>query len=141
MINLINTIMIVKLKKSYLFIALILLWPAKVLAQGITGMLNEAAGPQGAGYDTTATGANLSEVAGLITRMFLSLLGVVFIAYTIYGGYLWLASAGHEEKVTKAKQTLRNGIIGVIVILSAAAIYYFIASALLGGGVPGGSAL
>lgn len=117
-------------KKILISIALLTLAlsPGLVFAQDdIEGLLKDAAGPSGAGYDTgidSRTG--LADFAGVIVRVFLSLTGIIFVAYTIYGGFLWLTSGGNEERITKAKSILRNGIIGLIVIFSAAAIYLLI---------------
>ena len=117
------------------------------LAQGdMGGFLNNAAGPSGAGYQTSVNQRTyLATVAGRIVQIFISLLGILFISYTLYGGYLWLTAAGNEEKVTKAKSTIRSGIIGLIVILGAAAIYFFIRGFLIGelsgGGAVSGSGI
>jgi TRAP-type C4-dicarboxylate transport system permease small subunit len=93
----------------------------------IQGLLNQTAGNQGAGYNTALDSkTGLATVAGTIVRGFLSLLGIIFVCYTIYGGYLWLTSAGNEEKTTKAKHIIRDGIIGLAIILAAAVIYQFI---------------
>jgi len=103
-------------------------------------MLNQAAGAEGAGYDTTVSGESaLAKTAGIIVRAFISLIGIIFISYTIYGGFLWMTAAGKEDQITKAKHIIRDGIIGIIVILGAAAIYYFIFNALNQGATPGGS--
>lgn len=104
-------------------------------------MLNQAAGAEGAGYDTSVSGESaLARTAGIIVRAFISLIGIIFISYTIYGGFLWMTAAGKEEQITKAKNIIRDGIIGIIVILGAAAIYYFIFNALNQGATSGGSA-
>ena len=105
----------------------------------ITTLLNKAAGTGGAGYNTSEEvgKTGLASIAGILIRGALSLLGVIFVSYTIYGGFLWMTAAGSEEKVTKAKNIIRDGIIGLIITLSAFAIYAFIATYLLGGGTTG----
>ena len=91
-------------------------------------LLDEAAGSDGAGYDTDVNpDTALPKFIGMIVRTFLSLVGVIFICYIIYGGFLWLTSGGNEDRITKAKSIIKNGIIGLIVIFSAAAIYSFVA--------------
>jgi len=109
----------------------------------IKGCLTNAAGAQGAGYDTTEDPTRLAKIVGLIVRAFLSLTGIIFVSYIIYGGFLWMTGGGNEERITKAKSIIRNGIIGLIVIFSAAAIYAVVASvyAGAGGGGLGGNAL
>lgn len=130
---------------SMVFILIIFLLPLTVLGEGatplpagITGMLNDAAGPDGAGYDTgidEETG--LASIAGIIIRAVLSLLGVVFVSLIIYGGFLWMIARGNEEEITKAKSILKSSIIGLIITLSAFAIYSFVSSALMGGSIGG----
>ncbi|NUM25910.1 MAG: hypothetical protein HUU49_04860 [Candidatus Buchananbacteria bacterium] len=105
-------------------------------------MTKQAAGA--AGYSEETNETTFAKIVGTVVRVFLSLLGVIFISYTVYGGFLWMTAAGNDEKITKAKHIIRDGIIGLIVILSAAGIYYFIAEFLIdtsgtsGGTIPGG---
>ena len=97
-------------------------------SSGLGTMLDQAAGD--AGYDTTGKDTALINTAGRIAGGFISLIGIIFISYTIYGGFLWMTAAGREEQITKAKSIIRDGIIGIIVILGAAAIFYFVFNAL-----------
>ncbi len=85
-----------------------------------------------AGYKTTNSQSSITILAGTVVRTAISLLGIIFIAYTIYAGYLWMTAAGNEENVTKAKNILRNVVIGLIVVLASAAVYLFIKAALTG---------
>lgn len=100
-------------------------------------------------------GAEYGEATGLsdtdpriilarIVQIFLGFLGIVAVGLIIYGGFLWMTSAGSEEKIDKAKKILRNTIIGLVIILSAFAIASFVLNRLLGatgfgggGGPPG----
>jgi TRAP-type C4-dicarboxylate transport system permease small subunit len=82
------------------------------------------------GYEV-ANKYTISEIIGQIVFGFLSLLGVIFIILMLYGGYNWMTSAGDEQKLTNAKDTLRRAIIGLIIIIGADAIWYFIYSYLL----------
>jgi len=97
---------------------------------GLTGLLNEAG--QSAGWQTEKIdpSTGLVVILGVFTRYVLSFIGVIFIIYVIFGGYLWLTAAGSEEKVDKAKKIIRDGVIGLLVITAAAAIYIFIQGAL-----------
>lgn len=139
--------MTIKLKKIILAssLILVLLMPLMTLADdnSLQGMLDQAAGQNGAGYDTSKPKETaLATVAGTIVSLFISLIGVIFISYTVYGGYLWMTAAGNEEKVSQAKKIIRDGIIGIIIILSAAAIYTFVSTVLSSGPtsqVPSGS--
>lgn len=68
----------------------------------------------------------LAEVAGVVIEGLLALLGVIFLALMLYAGYHWMTARGDEEKVTKAKDTIRRAIIGLIVVVGAYAIWAFI---------------
>jgi len=61
-----------------------------------------------------------------IIRFFLGLLGLIFLVLTLFAGFLWMTSAGNDEKVTKAKQILMASIIGVAIILGSYAITEFV---------------
>ena len=69
---------------------------------------------------------SIAEIIGAIIGIFLSLLGIIFMVLIIYGGFLWMTSAGNEIKVLKAKKTLTQAVIGLIIIMSAYSITYFI---------------
>lgn len=84
--------------------------------------LSSAAG-EGAGFDLTK---NSDQIMGFIITTVLSLVGVVFLVMAIYGGYTWMMARGNEEMVEKAKNTLTNAIIGIVVVMAAYAISYFI---------------
>ena len=51
---------------------------------------------------------------------------------------MWMTSAGDPEKVKKAQTTIRNAIIGLVIIASSFAIVNFVLNALSGATQPGG---
>jgi cytochrome bd-type quinol oxidase subunit 2 len=88
------------------------------------------------GYDPYIS---VAEIISLVIKSFLGLLGIIFVILIILGGYNWMTAAGEEEKVNKAKDTLKRAIIGLIIVVSAYAITYFVFTNLPGGGTsPGG---
>ncbi|MBI2411337.1 MAG: Ig-like domain-containing protein [Candidatus Kerfeldbacteria bacterium] len=52
-----------------------------------------------------------------IVNVALSLMALVAVIFIIYGGYMWLTSAGNPDKVNKAKAVLRNAGIGLVIIM------------------------
>lgn len=72
------------------------------------------------------TNLELNTVLGDIVLLILSVIGAVFIIFMVYAGYLWMTASGNEQKVDRAKEILRQSIIGVIVIVGAYAIAYFV---------------
>lgn len=88
-------------------------------------------------------------IVGRIIRVILTLLGVIAIIFVIYAGFLWMTAGGSEEAIDKAKRTLANGAIGLVIVLSSYAITEFVirsiggatgtdTSAILGSGGDGG---
>ncbi len=84
-----------------------------------------------AGYDPNVTVGLV--VAGVI-KTFLALLGVIFVVLIVVAGYNWMTAAGEEEKINKAKDTIKSAIIGLIIIVAAYAITYFVFENLPGSG-------
>lgn len=66
------------------------------------------------------------DIIGAVVQGALGLLGIIFLILMVYGGYAWMTAHGDEQKVTKAKDTIRSAIIGLIVVLGAYAISYFV---------------
>lgn len=71
-----------------------------------------------AGLPGTAKITPVDIVIGVINMM-LGLLGLIFIILLIYAGFIYMTAQGDEKKVTKAKDTIKNSVIGVIIILFA----------------------
>ncbi len=84
---------------------------------------SEAVGATG-GYETSG-----NDIFGLIQTVInalLSIIGVLLLIYMLYAGYNWMTAQGEEEKVEKAKDTLKRAITGVIIIVAAYAISIFV---------------
>lgn len=75
--------------------------------------------------NTYKTDRDLYPVLGDIIAVILSVIGVIFIIFIIYAGYLWLTASGNEQKVDKAKDILKQSLIGVAIVIGAYAISYF----------------
>lgn len=70
----------------------------------------------------------IKGVVLLIVNFFLGFLGLLALVMVIYGGFLYVSSAGNEENVGKAKKILIYAAIGIVVILVA----YPVVNTLLG---------
>ena len=80
---------------------------------------------EGSGY-AEATETSVSEIIGRGVSAFLGLLGAIFIILMLYGGYNWMTAGGEEAKIDKAKKTITQAIIGVVIVTSAYAIWNFV---------------
>jgi len=72
------------------------------------------------------------ELIGRIINIVLGFLGIIAVGLIIYAGFIWMTSDGDEEKVTKAKNILKNAVIGLGIILASWGIATFIISSLSG---------
>jgi hypothetical protein len=109
-------------EKIILFVAILsvlLFWASFAFAQDITG-IEELGGVLPLGRE------DIRIIIAKIIRIFLGLLGIIAVVIVIYGGYIWMTAAGEPKKVDQAKNILKAGIIGLLIILSAFAITEFI---------------
>lgn len=83
-----------------------------------------------AGQSGVAGTNSLEEIIGTAIRVGLSVLGVVFITLIFLAGHEWATASGNEEKVNKAKSTIRNLVIGLIILLAAYALSFWISETL-----------
>ncbi len=102
--------------------------PTLVFAQGYkteTDLQTQAfAGTRGADYGTPR---DPRLVVAYTIQILLSTVGILFLAYTVYAGYLILMARGDEAEVTKGKETLKTAIIGMVIIFSSYSITLFVA--------------
>ena len=80
---------------------------------------------------STGRGGALVVFASRLLNVFLSVIGLVLLGYVIYGGYTWMTAQGDTEKVQTGKDTLVNGIIGIIIIMASLVIVKFVVGALV----------
>ncbi len=69
---------------------------------------------------------DIRVIIARVIRAALGLLGIVFLVLVLYAGFLWMTSAGQEDRIEQAKKMLLNAVIGLIIILSAYAIVLFV---------------
>ncbi len=70
---------------------------------------------------------SIPSIIGNVINAILGLVGSLALAMFIYGGFVWMLSAGSQEKVTKGKNILVWATIGLVVIFSSyAAVKYII---------------
>jgi cytochrome bd-type quinol oxidase subunit 2 len=88
------------------------------------GFVDRVAGPDGAGYNLS--NRSIDPIIGQLILFFTSLLGVIFLLLTIYGGITWMLSRGEEKKIKSAQDTIQAAVIGLIIVVAAYMITYFI---------------
>ena len=82
------------------------------------------------GFDVTEPidDATLAMKIGMILGAGLAFLGALFTLLVIYSGILWMTARGNDEQIKKARNILRDALIGLLVVLGSGAIMYFINS-------------
>ena len=91
------------------------------------------------GYDSSLTSStNLKEFILRIVNYALGFLGLLAVIIVIYGGVLYVSSAGNDDQIGTAKNAIKYAVIGLIIVLgSFAFVNTIIAGA--GGGAVGGT--
>ncbi len=66
-----------------------------------------------------------------VIKVFLSVMGIVFVILIIIAGFKWMLAGGSQDKISEAKSQIRSAIIGLVIIICAWSITYFVTSYLL----------
>lgn len=83
----------------------------------------DAVAVQGGGFNTKTT---YETMVSAVISLALRLMGVIFLILAIYGGYTWMMARGNEEQVEKAKKTITNAVVGLIIVLAAYAMVWLV---------------
>ena len=120
--------MVIKIKKIFtVSLALLLLitfaytpiFAASISDQIVSG--GQKAG-QAAKYKDSLFATDLINFLNIL----LTLIGIIFLALMIYGGYIWMLARGNTEEVTKAKTILKQAVVGFLVIVLSRILTEFI---------------
>ena len=65
-----------------------------------------------------------------IVEMILQLVGYIAVGFIIYGGYKYMISAGSADGMTKARKTITNAVIGLLISIFSVAIVNVIGGAI-----------
>ncbi|MEI6835254.1 MAG: hypothetical protein WCK59_00245 [Candidatus Falkowbacteria bacterium] len=92
-----------------------------------------------------ASNSNLATIISVLIKSVLGFLGIIFLVLTIMAGFKWMNAQGNEDDIKKAQASLKNSIIGLVIVLAAYAITYSVFTYLPftgnGSGAGGGGAL
>jgi hypothetical protein len=81
-------------------------------------------------YGEDGGAPTIGGTIGIVIKGALSIVGVLFLAITVYGGFLWMTAGGNDAQVAKAKSLLARAIIGLTIITASYAITTFVIEAL-----------
>ncbi len=69
---------------------------------------------------------NVTSIVKTISDVFMYAVGAVSVIMIIYGGFQYVTSSGDQTKVTKAKNTILYGLVGLAIAILARAIVGFV---------------
>ena len=72
------------------------------------------------------------RIIGNVISALLGIVGSITLAVFIYGGFLWVTSAGNDEKIAKGKNIIIWASFGLAVIFASYAMVSFVVGALTG---------
>lgn len=62
----------------------------------------------------------------------LSIVGLVSVAFLIFGGFTYITAGGNEDAAERGKKTVTNAIIGLVIVVLSGVIVNVVISALRG---------
>jgi len=105
------------------------------LCKGVTHTMSKCTPKSGSSSNTTVYSANLDnpiaydtgiELIGGLVKAFLGVIGALTVLVIVYGGVLYITSAGNEENLKKAKGAVTGAVIGLAVALLAYVLVDFV---------------
>lgn len=82
------------------------------------------------GLGTGAAEDDLKTKIAKIINIVLGFLGIIAVVMIVYSGFRWMMAGGNEDTVREAKGTLKNALIGLVIIFLAYGITAFTVRAL-----------
>lgn len=95
-----------------------------------------AQGPGGGGGTTpvkltnpltgNSTSTDIPTLIGKVIKIAIGIVGSLALAIFIYGGFVWMVSAGNEQQVSKGKAIITWAVLGLIVIFMSYVLVSFV---------------
>lgn len=128
-----NSLHNISIKKGLIFLFLtLLLLPSISLAQGVSLEVDYVPFTDDIPFWAKETAKEMMpEYLRYIFNFIVITSGIVIMGVIIYGGFTFLTSSGDPQKLTKGKETIINGLVGLLFILSSWLIISLINPSLL----------
>ncbi|MEK7625397.1 MAG: pilin [Patescibacteria group bacterium] len=120
-----------------IFLTLLVSGSLLVSGAALAGPLDKATTNLTTAIGPTGLQGDFATTVGTVVKGILSVVGTVFLLFTVYAGVMWMTAQGNEDRVTKAKDTIQAAVIGLFIVMAAYAITAFVTSKV--GGAAGGS--
>lgn len=85
---------------------------------------------EGSGVDCSPTLSGIGDIwliVMAIIEILLRVAAIVAVVYVVIGGFKFITSRGNPDKINSARNTLQDGLIGLIIAVIATAVVSFIA--------------
>lgn len=69
---------------------------------------------------------DVRDMAVVIIKYLITFIGIIAVIIILYGGFIWMTAGGNDDRVTKAKNIIIAGVIGLIIVIAAFAIVNFV---------------
>lgn len=92
---------------------------SSIKTEGLDKQDQALMGPSGLAGNT-----NLATIISVLIQVILGFLGTIFLILTISAGFKWMASQGNEKEIAAAKSSIKNSVIGLLIVIAAYAITY-----------------
>ena len=71
------------------------------------------------------------KIIARIINVAMMFLGIIAVVIIMLGGFKWMTAAGNEDNVSKAKELMGAGVIGLVIILASWGIASFVLQQLI----------
>ncbi len=77
-------------------------------------------------YNPMSGTKDVPTLIGKILSIVIGIIGAIALVMFIFGGFLWMTSAGDTGSIKKGKDTMVYAVLGLVVVFSARAILSFV---------------
>lgn len=117
--------------KKHLVLLIISFFTIFLMSTPVMASIVPGAGQRSADYESGNYELNDILLVGIqVTRFILGIVGSLSLLFFVYGGVMFLISAGSSDKVQQAKTIIINATIGLIIVFTSYIIIEFAMSAL-----------
>lgn len=77
-------------------------------------------------FDETGEPDNIIIIVARVIKVFLGLLGIIFVVLLVWAGFKWMTAGGDDDKVKEARDQIFVAVIGLLIVLASYTIAHFV---------------
>lgn len=66
------------------------------------------------------------DIIGAVLKSLFAFIGVIFFLLALFAGFLWMTSAGNEQKISRARAILLSSVLGIFIIFTSYIITVYV---------------